>query len=195
MYHVYSLHAGLADVGIACRFRSLGKYPSWEPLLEEWKEGIRFTYGNKQTVPMEQLEKDLQEGVQYKSTAVSTSDKEPWRQGITDRNIIRDRKILIYGMLQAERDGLNLKEFMAGHVQKAEKAMKEASKLKGAPPSLLTFIKRQFEQAPNFKTPVQFEEQVLGWNLTAKVKKQAASKQANNTTSYPPPGIGAAAES
>ena len=73
--------------------------------------------------------------------------------------------------------------------------MKEASKLNGAPPSLLTFIKRQFEQAPNFKTPVQFEEHVLGWNLTAKVKKQAASKQANNSTSYPPPGIGVAAES
>lgn len=139
---------------------------------------------------MEQLEKDLQEGVQQKSTAVSSSDKEPWRQGITDRNIIRDRKILLYGMLQAERDGHNLKEFMAGHVQKAEKAMREASKLKGAPPALLNFIKREFERSPKFRTPVDFEEHVLGWKLTDKVKKQAASKKTTNNMSYPPPGIG-----
>ena len=39
-------------------------------------------------------------------------------------------------MLQAECDGVNLTEFMAGRVQKAEKATQEASKLKGAPPSL-----------------------------------------------------------
>ena len=39
---------------------------------------------------MEQLEQDLQEGVQYMCTAISTSDKEPWRRGITDRNTIRD---------------------------------------------------------------------------------------------------------
>ena len=65
---------------------------------------------------------------------------------------------------------------MAEHVQKAEEATQEARKLKGAPPSLLTFIRRQFERAPNFKTPGNFEEQVLGWKVTAKVKMQASTK-------------------
>lgn len=158
--------------------------------MTEWKEGIRFASGNKQTVPMEQLEKDLQEGVQQKSTAGSISEKEPWRQGFKDRNVIRDRKIVLYGMLQAERDGLNLRTFMAAHVKRAEKAMEEARKQKGAPPTMLTYIKRQFEQAANFKQPTDFEEQVLGWKLTDKVKKQAASKKASKITTYPPAGIG-----
>ena len=158
--------------------------------MTEWKEGIRFASGNKQTVPMEQLEKDLQEGVQQQSTAGSICEKERWRQGFTDRNVIRDRKIVLYGMLQAEHDGLNLTAFMAAHVKRAEKAMDEARKQKGAPPTVLTYIKRQFEQAANFKTPSDFEEQVLGWKLTDKVKKQAASKKASKITTYPPAGIG-----
>ncbi len=47
--------------------------------MREWKEGIRYSFGNKQTVPLEQSEKDLQEGIQQKSTASFKSEKEPWR--------------------------------------------------------------------------------------------------------------------
>ena len=42
--------------------------------MSEWKEGIRYGHGNKQTVPMEQLEKDFQEGLQQ-----NASQKLPWR--------------------------------------------------------------------------------------------------------------------
>ena len=97
-----------------CRFATLGRYPTWEVFLREWKEGICYSFGNKQTMP---LEKDLHEGLQQKSTATSRSQKEPWRQGITDRIGKMDRNILIYGMLQAESDGKDLKQFMAGYVK------------------------------------------------------------------------------
>ena len=46
---------------------------------------------------------------------------------------------------------------MAGHMQKAEKAMQQISKLKSAPPSLLKVVERHSEQAPKFKTVVEFE--------------------------------------
>ena len=42
----------------------------------------------------------------------------PWRS--LDRNSIRDRKIVIYGLLQAELQGQELKEFMAPHVAAAD---------------------------------------------------------------------------
>lgn len=98
-----------------CRFRTLTAYPSWKILLAEWNQGIQLgsgTSGVRKTVQLMQLEKDKQEGVQQKSTSTFKSSKVPWRQGIADRNVIRDRKILIYGMLQAEHDGENLEDFM-----------------------------------------------------------------------------------
>ena len=167
----------------AHRFATLGRYTTWELLLKEWKEGIRYSFGNKQTVPLEQLERELQEGLQQKSTATFKSKKEPWRQGITDRTGIMDRKLVIYGILQAQQDGKDLQEFMAGYVREAEKLMSE-TKVRGAPSALLTQIRRQFELAPNYLKPTQFEERVLGWKLTAKVKKQAASKKQG--PAYPP---------
>ena len=148
--------------------------------MQEWKEGIRYGHGNKQTVPMEQLEKDFQEGVQQ-----AASKKLPWR-GISDRNLIRDRKILIYGMLQAELDGKDLKTFMAAQVQQAHASMKRSGS-RGAPPALLPQLKRQFENAANHLRPGLFEEKVLGWKLTDKVKKQAASKQAASKNARPIP--------
>jgi len=147
--------------------------------MREWEEGIRYSFGNKQTVPLEQLEKDLQEGTQQKSTASFKSEKEPWRRGITDRTAIMDRKIVIYGILKAQQDGHDLKEFMSGQIKQAETAIKR-------PPMLMNQLKRQFELAKDRLTPVQFEEQVLGWKLTAKVKAQAASKQ--QLPVYPPTG-------
>ncbi|DBA98139.1 TPA: hypothetical protein ACH3X1_014758 [Trebouxia sp. C0004] len=54
------------------RYATLGRYPSWQLLLEEWKEGIPYlstTIGTrKQTVPMAQLEQDWAEGVQRKNS-------------------------------------------------------------------------------------------------------------------------------
>lgn len=138
---------------------------------------------------MEQLEKDFQEGVQQ-----AASQKLPWRS-ISDRNLIRDRKILIYGMLQAELDGKDLKKFMAEQVERAQSSMKAIGS-RGAPPALLPQLKRQFELAPKHLRPALFEEQVLGWKLTDKIKKQAASKQATSkpAETYPPSGIGNASE-
>ncbi len=75
-----------------------------------------YSVGNKQTVPLEQLEKDLQEG----------SEKEPWRRGITDRTAIMDRNTVVYGILKAQQDGHDLKEFMNGQIKRAEDAMKKA---------------------------------------------------------------------
>ena len=63
----------------ACRFATLVQYTTWELLMREWEEGICYSFGNKQTVPMEQLERDLEEGTQQKSTASFKSEKEPWR--------------------------------------------------------------------------------------------------------------------
>ena len=48
---------------MSCRWATLGKYPTWELLMREWIDGIRYAAGNKQTVPMEQLERELQKGV------------------------------------------------------------------------------------------------------------------------------------
>jgi len=181
------MHMCSAHKTHACRFPTLGQYTTWELLMREWKEGIRYSFGNKQTVPLEQLEKDLQEGIQQKSTASFKSEKEPWRRGITDRTAIMDRKIVIYGILKAQQDGHDLKEFMSGQIKRAEDAMKKA-RTAGVkrPPMLLNQLKRQFELAEDRLTPVQFEEQVLGWKLTAQVKAQAASKQ--QLPVYPPTG-------
>jgi len=179
MFSAYKRHA--------CRFATLGQYPRWELLMREWEEGIRYSFGNKQTVPLEQLEKDLQEGTQQKSTASFKSEKEPWRRGITDRTAIMDRKIVIYGILKAQQDGHDLKEFMSGQIKQAETAMETARKAGvKRPPMLMNQLKRQFELAKDRLTPVQFEEQVLGWKLTAKVKAQAASTQ--QLPVYPPTG-------
>ena len=157
--------------------------------MREWQEGIRYSFGNKQTVPLEQLEKDLQEGTQQKSTASfkSEKEKEPWRRGITDRTAIMDRKIVIYGLLKAQQDGHDLEPFMSGQIKQADTTMETARKAGvKQPPMLMNQLKRQFELAKGRLTPVQFEEQVLGWKLTAKVKAQAASKQ--QLPVYPPTG-------
>ena len=49
-----------STVMCAHRFATLGRYTTWELILKGWKEGIC----NKQTVPLEQLERELQEGLQ-----------------------------------------------------------------------------------------------------------------------------------
>lgn len=159
-------------------------------MLDEWRVGICYSSGKKQTVPMERLEKELQEGVQQPSSSGITPSHLPWRQGIKDRNIIRDRKILIYGMLQAELDGKNLQQFMDEQMAQVEKAIKE-SRSRGQTTSPLAEIKRRFEKAATFRSPVEFEEHVLGWKLTTKVKNQAASKKAGRA--YPPDGVGSSA--
>ena len=54
--------------------------------------------------------------------------------------------------------------------------------VRGAPSALLAH-KQQFELAPENIKPVQFEERVLGWKHTDKVRKQAASQKQG--VSYP----------
>jgi len=133
----------------------------------------------KQTVPMAQLEQDWAEGVQRKN-----SPSVPWRS--LDRNSIRDRKIVIYGLLQAELQGKDLKEFMAPHVAAAKSLMEKSGT--GAKPTLLTYIKRIFENDKNnYMSPVDFEQKVLMWKHTPTILAQAKSKQ--STKAYPPEGI------
>ena len=64
-----------------------------------------YSFGNNQAVPLEQLEKDLQEGIQEKSSAGFKSEKEPLRRGITDRTATMDREDVMYGILKAQQDG------------------------------------------------------------------------------------------
>ncbi|DBB04014.1 TPA: hypothetical protein ACH3X1_013075 [Trebouxia sp. C0004] len=165
------------------RYATLGRYPSWQLLLAEWKEGIPYlstTIGTrKQTVPMAQLEQDWAEAVQRKN-----SPSVPWRS--LDRNSIRDRKIVIYGLLQAELQGKDLKEFMAPHVAAAKSLMEKSGT--GAKSTLLTYIKRISENDKNnYMSPVDFEQKVLMWKHTPQsLRKQKASSLQK---AYPPEGI------
>jgi hypothetical protein len=128
---------------------------------------------------MAQLEQDWAEGVQRKN-----SPSVPWRS--LDRNSIRDRKIVIYGLLQAELQGKDLTEFMAPHVAAAKSLMEKGGT--GAKPALLTYIKRIFENDKNnYMSPVDFEQKVLMWKHTPTILAQAKSKQ--STKAYPPEGI------
>ena len=77
-----------------------------------------------------------------------------------------DWKDVIYGVLKAQQDGHDSKGFMSGQIKQAETAMETARKAGvKRPRMLMNQLKRQSELAKDRLTPVQFEEQVLGWKL------------------------------
>ncbi len=88
-------------------------------------------------------------------------------------------------MLQAELQGQDLKEFMAPHVAAAKSLMEKGGT--GAKPTLLTYIKRIFENDKNYMSPVDFEQKVLMWKHTPTILAQAKSKQ--SAKAYPLEGI------
>ncbi len=54
----------------------------------------------------------------------------------------------------------------------------------GISTTLMTFIKAKIEGAPGYLSPIEFEKQILGWEHTSKMLKQAGSKQ--EKAAYPP---------
>ena len=157
----------------ACRrFKSIGQYPSWQLLWAEWREVIVFRSApGKRTVPMETLEKDLAEGRQKKK-----SPSVPWRN-ISNRNAIRDRKIIIHGALQAQHDGKDVNEYMSSLQKAAEASLEAARKRPGNSATLMTCIKSLIEHSPSYLSPIEFEKEVLKWQHTPQALKAAASKQ------------------
>ena len=125
----------------------------------------------KRTVPMETLEKDLAEGRQKKK-----SPSVPWRN-ISNRNAIRDRKIIIYGALQAQHDGKDVNEYMSALQKAAEASLEAARKRPGNSATLMTCIKSLIEHSPSYLSPIEFEKEVLKWQHTPQALKAAASKQ------------------
>ena len=93
--------------------------------------------GHHQTVPMEQLKKEQQDIFQQDFAAVCTSSKEPWSQEVTSRSAIRGQDSNL--LLQQGHNDLTMKMGMASlckrleRLQRAGKAMQEASKLKHPP--------------------------------------------------------------
>ena len=140
------------------RFKSLGLYAAWQPLWAEWHEGI--VYGsspNKRTVPMKELERDFSEGRQKKgrkSLCVA------WRN-IRNRNAIRDRKIIIYGALQAQHYGKDPTAFMNALQKEAQGLLDKASR-QGNKGNLMSHMKRKLEEVSGHLSPFAFEKEVLG---------------------------------
>ena len=130
---------------------------------------------------MEMLERDFSEGKQKNQTQVA------WRK-ISNRNAIRDRKIVIYAALAAQHAGNDVKHYMNGLQQQAELAMKKATG-PGNTANVMNHIKTKVEALPGFLSPTEFEKQILGWKHTPQILAQAKSKQARESAPYPPTGI------
>ena len=124
------------------------------------------------TVPLEQLEKDLAEGRQAQDTSY-----EPWRR--INRKAIFERKVIIYSMLGASKAGQELEDFIQPYHNQAEDIMQHAQGKRGPKPSymssLLKVLMDDFKQ--KYKTPVDFERDILNWKHTKTLTSQAASKQ------------------
>ncbi|MCJ1368720.1 hypothetical protein MMC16_007865 [Acarospora aff. strigata] len=108
------------------RFPTLGAYTCWSQLLEEWEEGVVFASAQKRTVPMAKLEQDMAEGRQLADTP-----RERWRT-MEQGKPFYDRKVLIYSMLDAKLQGLDLDTFMSCYNDKAQD-MVTKSKARKAP--------------------------------------------------------------
>ena len=153
-------------------------------MLQEWNEGIVFaSHPNKRTVPMRDLERDFSEGKQN----VQETRQVAWRQ-ISNRNAIRDRKIIIYAALGAQQAGKDVASHMNSLQEQAEQAIKKRSG-SGNTTTVMTHIKNKLEASPGFLSPIEFEQQVLKWEHTAKILAQAKSKQPKAPAPYGPPPV------
>ena len=156
-----------------CRYSTLSEYPAdWELLPAEWQRGIVYSDEQHVTVPLERLERDLAEGRQAANTSYA-----PWRQ--LNRKGIYERKVIIYSMLGARETGQEVVEFIEPYHNKAENILQAARGKKGPKPaymsSLFKVLADDFKQ--KYKTPVDFEREILKWKHTTTLANQAASKQ------------------
>lgn len=130
----------------------------------------------KRTVPMEQLEKDHQTGVQI---AAEDTECAPWRS-FEARTKIWGRKRIIYSLLSAEKSGEDLTVYMQGLKEEAEKVLQAAPKKKGVKTTLISTMQKLLLAEHDVGNPVSFEMEVLRWNVTPAIQKQAISKQKGN---------------
>lgn len=101
----YDLHRDCNNL-FCYRYQTVGHYPNYSVLLDEWKDGILYADGARRTVPMARMEQDLKEGNQDQAPHIV-----PWRVW-SNRKAIFDRKVLIYSMLEVESLGQDLDDFM-----------------------------------------------------------------------------------
>ena len=151
---------------------SVSDYPTYDHPLREWDTGIVYSDGLKRTVPMAELEQDKAEGKQVEGSAY-----EVWR--VSKRKQIYHRKTIIYSSLGAAHQGQDADAFMQEYHRTAQDVM-TATKGKRGPkpcymPSLLKALTQPFEE--QWDSPVEFEQKVLNWKLTASVVAQAAGKR------------------
>ncbi len=124
---------------------------------------------------MAQLEQDKAEGKQVEGSAY-----EVWR--VLKRKQIYHRKIIIYSSLGAAHQGQDADAFMQEYHRTAQDVMTAAKGKRGPKPcymtSLLKALTQPFEE--QWGSPVEFEQKVLNWELTASVLAQAAGKRKGN---------------
>lgn len=131
-----------------------------------------YSDGLKRAVPVAQLEQDKAEGKQVEGSAY-----EVWRVW-QKRKQIHNRKIIIYSMLGAHHQGQDVDAFMQEYHRTAQDVMTDRQGKRGPIPcymtSLLKALIEPFEE--QWGSPVESEQKVLKWKLTASVVAQAAGK-------------------
>ncbi len=125
---------------------------------------------------MSQLEQDSAEGKQVEGSAY-----EVWRVW-QKRKQIHSRKIIIYSMLGAQHQGQDVDAFMQEYHRTAQDVITDRQGKRGPKPcymaSLLKALIEPFEK--QWGSPVELEQNVLKWKLTASAVAQAAGKQKGN---------------
>ena len=111
--------------------------------------------GHKQTVPFKLLEQDMT--LHKQATA--------WRN-ISNRNLVRNRKLIIYCLLKAEQAGEQLAEFIPALQRLAQPDSKQ-KKGKGRAACLMTKVLGVIQaEYPTYlvSEPKKFESDVLKWH-------------------------------
>ena len=98
------------------------------------------------------------------------------------RKQIYHRKIIIYSSLGAAHQGQDSDAFMQEYHRTAQDLMTAAKGKRGLKPCYMTSLLRALTQPfeEQWGSPVEFEQKVLKWKLTASVAAQAAGKRKGN---------------
>ncbi len=146
---------------------------TYDHLLWEWDTGIVYSDGLKRTVPMAQLEQDKAEGKQVEGFAY-----EVWRVW-QKRKHIYHRKIIIYSMLGAHHQGQDVDDFMQEYHRTAQDVITDRQGKRGPKPCYMTGLLNALIEPceEQWGSPVEFEQKVLKWKLTASIVAQAAGKR------------------
>lgn len=155
------------------RFPTVGHYPNYSILLEEWTDGILYADGVRRTVPMAVMEQDLKEGKQDQPPQVV-----PWR-ALSNRKAIFDKKVLIYSMLEAQRSGEDLDAFIRPFHDTAVDAYERSKTKSGNTTSVMNQLLKVMSSrwAARSMTPTKFEQDVLQWKLSKKAVNQGSSRR------------------